>query len=136
VYLTATALPPSLRVHVAHHYFFIRRNHYKQKLDPSRQYPIRSALKGSFPNTRPGRFFCRDQPLIKMLMLARHRYLHTNQAPNTCRSIKRDEPWRPPSYHGRHGDPLPAPMRRNIKANRLCNNATQLKLEHLIINIT
>jgi hypothetical protein len=38
----------------------------------------------------------------------------THKTQNSCRSIKQDEPWRPPSYHGRHGDPLPAPMRRNI----------------------
>ncbi len=40
-------------------------------------------------------------------------YRHTQ---NTRRSIIHDEPLqcRPQSYHGRHGAPLPAPMRRKI----------------------
>ena len=57
MYITATALPPSPRVHIAHQYVHIHRNQYKQKLDPSRQYPIRTAPRGSLPNTRPGQFF-------------------------------------------------------------------------------
>ena len=57
MYLTATVLPPSPQVHVTHQYVHIRRNQYKQKLDPSRQYPIRTAPRGSFPNTHPGQIF-------------------------------------------------------------------------------
>ncbi len=51
---------------------------------------------------------------INNLIVAGRCILRTNHAQHTRRSIKHIEPWRPPSYHGSHGEPLPAPMRRNI----------------------
>jgi hypothetical protein len=50
----------------------------------------------------------------KKSYLAGRCIIRTTHAQNSYRLIKHDEPWRPPLYHGRHGDPLPAPMRRNI----------------------
>jgi hypothetical protein len=59
-----------------------------------------------------GGIFC--SRAINNLIVAGRCILRTNLAQHTRRSIKHIEPWRPPSYHGSHGAPLPAPMRRNI----------------------
>jgi len=57
VYLTATTLPPSPEskspINTSSYVGIIT----DKKLDPSRQYPIRTAPRVSFPNTRPGQFF-------------------------------------------------------------------------------
>jgi hypothetical protein len=50
----------------------------------------------------------------KKTYLAGRCILRTTHAQNSCRSIKHDEPWRPPSYHGRHGAPPLAPRHRDI----------------------
>ncbi len=50
----------------------------------------------------------------KKSYLAGRCILRTTHALNSRRSIKHDEPWRPPSYHGRHGAPPLAPRHRDI----------------------
>ncbi len=47
----------------------------------------------------------------------------TTHAQNTVNMLvhreKHDEPWRPPSYHGRHSAPPPAPRCRNISQHAM-----------------
>ena len=67
------------------------------------------------------------------------RFCHNKQTQKTNThharwSSKHNEPWQPPSHHGRHSAPPPAWGVESL-ANRLCNNATKLKLENVIINI-
>ena len=60
--------------------------------------------------------------------------LRTTHAQNSRRSIRHNEPLRPPSYHGRHGAPF---WLRGIEtsANMSYNKAASLKLELIIFMV-
>jgi hypothetical protein len=57
-------------------------------------------------------FFAREQFCHVEVISVHHTHTKHN---NTFNHANSRSPWRPPSYHGRHGAPLPAPRRRNIR---------------------